>query len=216
MNKRLHALKRPFSIALLLVIAFAAGMVFNYFQHAQADAPQQDDATGMGYNNTVYEVSSAGTPDNPVIVHQEMSPNSPPVRNLLWGDRVLFRNNERFDQDGDRWVEVYTAEGDRGWMIANLLAPNPVVFISESDYTTPGIERNVTVTVTQDGDAANFRQEPSVQADRIRKLQAGESLTVIGGPYQAEYFIWWQLRDSTGVEGWLVDIEGWLSVNTAP
>jgi SH3-like domain-containing protein len=68
------------------------------------------------------------------------------------------------------------------------------------------------VTVTAEGAGANLRSAPSVRAERLRALQAGEVLTVIGGPYQNEYFIWWRYRDASGAEGWVVDIQRWFTV----
>ena len=49
----------------------------------------------------------------------------------------------------------------------------------------------------------NFRKSPSRGGEKIRSLPEGNSYEVVGGPTQADGFIWWQLKDSVdGTIGW--------------
>jgi hypothetical protein len=120
------------------------------------------------------------------------------------------------DELGNRWIKVSLAEGLSGWIIANLQDQDVKLKGSEATYTTPDLEVGKSVTVTQQGDHANFRSEADVVPGRdniIRFVEAGEVLTVVGGPFQSQYFIWWQYQDASGQRGWIVDIEGWFAVN---
>jgi hypothetical protein len=59
------------------------------------------------------------------------------------------------------------------------------------------------MVVNTGGNGLNFRREPSVNAERIRRLPDGTFYEVVGGPQENEGFVWWQLRDpSDGTIGW--------------
>lgn len=65
-----------------------------------------------------------------------------------------------------------------------------------------GITVGGKVKVFDTGSGLNFRKGPSRNAELIKKLPDGDVLEVIGGPTQADNFIWWQMKDSSGVVGW--------------
>lgn len=205
-----HSVKRA-ALALVIVVAFCSGMVANHLRTAQAE-PARD-----GLNNQILEISSGATADNPVVVYAlPVVDTAAIVDTLLWGDRVLWRGVEQTDAAGVRWREVDLAEGVTGWITASLEdLNNNRLIIGDALFTTPTIRVGATVTVTESGAGANFRENPSVAANRVRKLTAGESLTVVSGPYQAEYFIWWQFQDASGATGWVVDIIDWFTVAPA-
>jgi hypothetical protein len=48
----------------------------------------------------------------------------------------------------------------------------------------------------------SFRQSPSTNGALIVILDAGSTLEVIGGPQEADGYVWWQLRTEDGREGW--------------
>ncbi len=49
----------------------------------------------------------------------------------------------------------------------------------------------------------NFRREPTTQAEKIRSLPEGNIYEVVGGPANADGYVWWQLKDPTdGTTGW--------------
>ncbi|MCQ3929035.1 MAG: hypothetical protein DPW16_01130 [Chloroflexi bacterium] len=196
--------------ALVIVAAFLAGTVANQFQAAQAE-PNRD-----GFSNQIIEISSGVTRDNPVVVYALPDSTSQKLDTLLWGDRVLYRGIEQTDPAGVRWRQVDLAEGITGWITASLDDLNTKrLVISDAVFTTPGIGVGVTITVAADGAGANLRENPTVGATRVRKLTAGETLTVVAGPYQAEYFVWWQVQDASGAMGWVVDVQAWFTASVA-
>lgn len=191
----------------LIVIAFLAGTMVNNWRAVQAE-PNRD-----GFSNQIIEISSGVTRDNPVVVYTLPDVTSQKIDTLLWGDRVLYRGVEQTDPAGVRWRQVDLAEGVTGWITASLEDLNAKrLVISDAVFTTPSIGVGVSFTVAADGAGANLRENPSVAANRVRKLTAGETLTVIAGPYQAEYFIWWQVQDASGAIGWVVDIQAWFTI----
>lgn len=198
-----------FKIALLVMVAFIGGMAV---QSVFSPSEPAESALLDSYNNQVFEMSSAVTVDNPVYIYEQPDLTATQVDRLLWGDRVLWRGTEQQDGAGNRWIYVSLSEGVSGWMIGNPAdVTSGRIAISSPTYTTPGIALGAEVVVTADGDGANFREGPSVGAERIRPLIAGEELTVIGGPYQNELFVWWRFSDADGGEGWVVDIDGWMA-----
>ena len=82
-------------------------------------------------------------------------------------------------------------------------------------YTTPGTGLGAQVRVTEMGDSSHCREEPSSLSTEAQTMQAGTQAVVVGGPYQAEYWIWWQYELPNGHRCWIVDIPGWFEV-TAP
>lgn len=48
----------------------------------------------------------------------------------------------------------------------------------------------------------SFRQTPSTAGGLIVVLDSGSTLEVIGGPQDADAYVWWQLRTTDGQEGW--------------
>jgi hypothetical protein len=48
----------------------------------------------------------------------------------------------------------------------------------------------------------SLRQQPSTTGPLVIVLDAGATLEVIGGPRDADGYVWWQLRMADGREGW--------------
>jgi hypothetical protein len=62
------------------------------------------------------------------------------------------------------------------------------------------------VVVIETGVGLNLRSEPVVDPNNILELvQDGVVLEVVGGPQEAEGFIWWQVSTPDGIEGWAVE-----------
>ncbi len=194
---------------MLVLVAFVAGVAVNHLRMAQADTSND------GYSNQIIEILQAGSPAG--VYSQPDLTDTQQVDVLLWGDRVMWDGaTQQTDTAGNRWIKVSIAEGVSGWIIANLADVNVKLKVSSATYTTPGMEIGKTVTVTATGDQANFRSGATVLPGRdniVRLVNAGETLTIVGGPYQAQYFVWWQYQDAAGQTGWIVDIEGWFQVN---
>jgi hypothetical protein len=73
----------------------------------------------------------------------------------------------------------------------------------------------------------NMRQTPSTSGTIVTYLAGGQVVDVIDGPSEADGYIWWQLDDRSGNQGWTAEGDGeseWLSpslgaaqpVNRAP
>jgi hypothetical protein len=198
------------AIALLVVAGFMAGMIY---QDMAQPSQTAESALYDGGTNQVIQMGAPVTTDSPVYIYSTASTDGEVVDRLLWGDRVLYRGTNTTDALGNQWFAVSLSEGVSGWMIVNSTDISGGRYLNVSGvYTTPGLSVGSNVVVTAEGAGANFRTDPSVSGERVRGLQAGETLSVSAGPYQNEYFIWWQLTDAEGNTGWAVDIDGWLAV----
>lgn len=72
----------------------------------------------------------------------------------------------------------------------------------EASASGIAIGGKVRVTGTGGG-GLNFRGSPTIGGTLLRKLPEGSVYEVVGGPKQADNYIWWQLRDpADGVTGW--------------
>jgi len=56
-----------------------------------------------------------------------------------------------------------------------------------------------------EGLGISLRDRPGTAGMRLAVLLDGELMDVLGGPEQANDIAWWQLRTSTGLEGWAVE-----------
>lgn len=203
--------KTHVATAILIMAAFVAGVVIST-QLSLVQADTRND----GYSNQVIEILEAGSPTGVYSQPDATSASTQQVDLLRWGDRVMWDGvTSSTDGAGNRWIRVAIGEGVTGWMIANLADNGVKLKISSPIYTTPSMAVGKTAVVTQMGNHANFRTDPTVIPGRdniMRLVEAGEQLVVVGGPYQAEYFVWWQYQDANGQRGWIVDIEGWFQV----
>ncbi len=205
MKTPLHTTLRRTLTVLALVAVFAAGVVVGHLQFAQAEPEPQ------ALNTVVYEILAGGSP---TIARAEPNNSAAELDTLRWGDRVLWDGqSSQTDAAGNRWIRVFLADGTRGWIPANFQDAGTRINASSATYLTAGIEVGGTVTVTNTGNRANLRTEPTVTADLIREVQAGDVLQVVGGPYQTEYLMWWQFQDSEGNTGWIIDVQAWFQPN---
>ncbi|NJL04648.1 MAG: hypothetical protein HC911_07010 [Chloroflexaceae bacterium] len=88
---------------------------------------------------------------------------------------------------------------------ADVLQPVPV-----------GLQPGIQVLVMNVGDASlRLRQTASLEADVVVRLDEGTLVSIIGGPVEADGYIWWELEHATG-RGWGAErsLEGlpWLAV----
>lgn len=86
-------------------------------------------------------------------------------------------------------------------------APAELTF-SAGDGTVAGgsTEPQPGQIVTTTDDNVNLRAEPSVNGEIVDQLAAGVELEVIGGPTEADDYVWYQVRVTSegGSEGWAV------------
>jgi Bacterial SH3 domain len=65
--------------------------------------------------------------------------------------------------------------------------------------------------ITAAGNNLNMRSSPSLRGAVLKKLNSGDTVTILEGPVQADGYTWWKMRTADGVEGWAVDVAGWYA-----
>ena len=182
-----------------LALVFVLGLVLaGPMQSILADTNRD------GFNNTVLEITQAGSDLN---VREFASQNARSLDALYWGDRVLWTGQSTV-AEGYTWLKVAIGDGRTGWIVdvrGWTVTMDPV-------YTTPGMGQGATVRVAPDGGGSHCRAIPSASSTEFQTMQTNDQVTVIGGPYQAEYWVWWQYRLGNGYQCWIVDVPGWFEV----
>jgi hypothetical protein len=87
---------------------------------------------------------------------------------------------------------------DIGFVISWIIIPHP--FTAGDIYT-----------ITDAGADLNLRAEPSLTGVVLRMLQAGDIVTILGGPVEADGYTWWQVQAEDGSTGWVVNIPEWYA-----
>lgn len=59
--------------------------------------------------------------------------------------------------------------------------------------------------VNTGGSGLNMRSGPSTGQSRVKTLADGAVVEIVGGPQSADGFTWYQVKDSSGAIGWVVD-----------
>jgi hypothetical protein len=187
---------------LLVGLAFVSGLVMAGPRHSTQAVENPRD----GFDNMVLEITASGAGLN---VRESPNDSARVLDQLFWGDRVLW-TGQSASAGGYRWLKVAISDGRTGWMVdvrGWTITMDPV-------YTTPDMGVGAMVRVTGDGDASHCRALPSASSNEYETMRAGDQITVIGGPYQAEYWMWWRYRLSSGYQCWIVDVPGWFNVVT--
>lgn len=166
--------------------------------------PDQSSQARDGWSNSVLEITQSGAG---LAVRSSPDTSAHELDTLYWGDRVLWTGDQA-SGDGYTWLKVGISDGRTGWM-ADV---DGWTIVMDPVYTTPGMGVGAQVRVTWEGDASHCRALPSASSTEYRTLQENDRLTVMAGPYQAEYWVWWQYRLSSGFECWIVDVPGWFEV----
>ncbi|HML21737.1 MAG TPA: SH3 domain-containing protein [Aggregatilinea sp.] len=193
--------RSPWMWLAVAVAAFLLGLA------VQPDRATLADNHRDGFQNRVLEVTASGAGLN---VRAQPGQSAAVIDTLYWGDRILWTGRSS-DAEGFRWLKVGLGSGQTGWVVDNdgwLIEMDPI-------YTTPGMGLNAVVQITQMGDESHCRAVPSAESVEAQTMQAGDQALVIGGPYQAEYWVWWQYELANGYQCWIVDIPGWFNVSTA-
>jgi WD40 repeat protein len=68
-------------------------------------------------------------------------------------------------------------------------------------------------TITSEGDNLNFRIEPSMNGEMIKKLRAGDWFGIIDGPKIVDGYVWWKVKIADDTEGWIVEMPAWYEFN---
>ncbi len=73
---------------------------------------------------------------------------------------------------------------------------------AEAPADAGGIQPDTQVTVTEG--PLNMRAEANTTSDIVTTLETGAVLDVLSGPQEGENFIWWNVVDEQGNNGWVV------------
>lgn len=135
--------------------------------------------------------------------------------------------------DGTIWRNVRDTQGDQGWIAANFLAPegtaSSVSAIPGSEQqpsasgtsttgsapaatavpkpTSPGVAASGAgrgQIGNTNGQGANIRSEPGSGGRVLKTLAEGSNIEVLGPEREVDGQIWRQVRDSSGVTGWII------------
>ncbi|MBN1202977.1 MAG: SH3 domain-containing protein [Anaerolineae bacterium] len=193
-------------LVLRWLVLVALALVLGLVSAAPQQAIHADFMSRDGYNNLVLEITAAA---GGVDVHSTPSQTGARIDTLWWGDRVLW-TGEAATAEGYRWIKVGIGSGSTGWMQDTpgwTIEMDPV-------YTTPGMGSGARVQVTSSGAGSHCRDWPSSEATEVEMVDDSDMMTVVGGPYQAEYWMWWEYRLANRSQCWIVDVPGWFRVVT--
>ena len=197
----------PWVAAMLLLVLIVAGIVAVFTlrggddDEAAARTPMQ---TALA-RNIVLEITQAGSRLN---ARTTPSTDEDNILDLLfWGDRVLWSGNV-VSAEGDEWIEVRLGSGHTVYLI------NDASYYEERDLTRSmaGLEIGATIRITEDGEGMHLRVDTSTTSHEVKTLEAGDTLDVIGGPVNAEYYLWWELQLPDGRTGYAVEVPGWWHI----
>lgn len=110
--------------------------------------------------------------------------------------------------DGATAYGGYMSWAQIGEALIDPPAPTLEVEMQPTGFPTPDpiIYVGLIVEVnTVDGEVLYLRDEPSTGGGIVMNLLDGMALEVIGDSVQAEGFVWWQVVNEDGVEGWAAE-----------
>jgi uncharacterized protein YgiM (DUF1202 family) len=167
----------------------------------------------------------ANTQGQGVNLRREPGPTSELVKIIPEGTLVEVVGEPQ-DIGGTRWVNVRDPLGDTGWVASGFLvaegtapstpiaaaptsaptpaaaAPKPAPAATTAPVAKPGATRGQVGNTG--GQGANIRSEPGTGGRVLKTLNEGSNLEVLGPEREVDGQVWRQVRDSTGVTGWIV------------
>jgi len=63
--------------------------------------------------------------------------------------------------------------------------------------------------ITSAGSNLNLRELPAIKSQVVKKLQAGDLVTILDGPTKFDGYTWWKVKTQENNEGWVADIPDW-------
>jgi SH3-like domain-containing protein len=128
--------------------------------------------------------------------------------------------------EGQTWRNVRDSQGESGWIVASLLVPPGTVpqpaasapgsgsSEGSTTATAPAAPRPTSATTSgpasrgqvgnTGGQGANIRSEPGASGRVLKTLAEGTPVEVLGPAREVDGRTWRQVRDASGVTGWLV------------
>lgn len=144
-------------------------------------------------------VDRSGADHNVLVVHDPATEGSSGLIELPWiAERVIWGTTAyELAPAGDTVITSPTCEGGR---LPFRLMRNGTAWVND---TTPN----------------NVRAEPSVSAEKVGEIAAGDWFKVVDGPHCANGITWWYVDYIAGIEGWTaegVDAEYFLQPGCPP
>ncbi len=121
-----------------------------------------------------------------LILRSSPSTSGGALTTLATGTTVRVTGALRTDSSGRTWAPVVTSSGKSGYIAAWL-----ATFTGSATTTT----------------SMNVRSSPSTSASIRAKLASGARVSVLGSKADASSRIWFSVKTSTGLTGW---VAGWL------
>lgn len=90
-------------------------------------------------------------------------------------------------------------------LVAQAVSPEEIATLDP--ITTSGgvlTVNNVALVNTTEGDRLNMRESPGLSGQIIARVEHRSRVILLEGPRPLDGFIWWRIRLSTGLEGWVV------------
>ena len=117
------------------------------------------------------------------------------------------------DKNGISWAlgEIYTKFIDSNEVINLTNTPDEREDFAFWMVIPNRFEFGGIYQITTTGNDLNLRASPSLGGAVMKKLQTGDTITILEGPVQADGYSWWRMRTADGIEGWAVDVAGWYA-----
>jgi Tol biopolymer transport system component len=114
--------------------------------------------------------------------------------------------------DGDLYV-ISIVDNATPWLVLDAQQKGGLKYAPDnlSWSPVPSLLVGENYVITAIGANLNLRQSATLHGASLRRLAAGEIVTVLEGPLDAEDYYWWRLRTADGLEGWAVDWLGWYA-----
>jgi len=111
----------------------------------------------------------------------------------------------------DMGWEIYIMKAD-GSGVTQLTTNSDWIPSDPSWAPVPSLAIGDEYLITDAGGNLNLRESPSLDGTILAKLQAGERVTILEGPVEADHYYWWKIRrEEEGLIGWAVELAGWFS-----
>ena len=73
--------------------------------------------------------------------------------------------------------------------------------------TRMAVGMNGMTSYTSSGDPLRVREEAGLNGKYLTQLYNGVKFTVIGGGQTVDNYVWWQIRTTDGITGWVAEGE---------
>jgi hypothetical protein len=128
------------------------------------------------------------------------------VENISFSGVAWSPDGERLAYSDGPSIYVMQIESSAPTLLANDIGVVISWIIIPHPFTAGDI-----YTITDAGANLNLRAEPSLTGVVLRMLQAGDIVTILDGPVEADGYTWWQVQTEDGSTGWAVNIPEWYA-----